>query len=251
MALRQRARVTMLWWSFFAGAWFDSGYMFQRRRAVEVPLSVHRQSGGYCCYVTETSTHSVKLCKVVDNPVMAQRTFLQQTTEISQLQSIDTMFDVPAALVQQFPRVKTVRYRDPTVALVVFLLGPGRSHARCVQRQMPGWFRRRCSTFERGRCPCYAGAVPVVMDAPVTVQRRRSLEQWKCLRISSSPAMKGFFVAFCAIFRAPPVVPELSASFSSFRALTPVSARRAPGVPESPGVSLRGDMARDCANWLS
>ena len=49
--------------------------MFQRRRTVEVPLSVHRQSGGYCRYVAETGTHSVKLCKVVDNPVMAQRTF--------------------------------------------------------------------------------------------------------------------------------------------------------------------------------
>ena len=35
--------------------------------------------------------------------------------------------------------------------------------------------------------------------------------------------------AFCVIFRAPPVVPELSASFSSFRALTVV---RAPaGLP--------------------
>ena len=31
--------------------------------------------------------------------------------------------------------------------------------------------------------------------------------------------------AFCVIFRAPPVVPELSASFSSFRVLTTVSAR--------------------------
>ena len=38
-------------------------------------------------------------------------------------------------------------------------------------------------------------------------------------------AMIGFFDAFCVIFRAPPVVPELSASFSSFRALTAVSAR--------------------------
>ena len=37
--------------------------------------------------------------------------------------------------------------------------------------------------------------------------------------------MKGFFDAFCVIFRAPPVVLELSASFRSFRALTPVSAR--------------------------
>ena len=38
-------------------------------------------------------------------------------------------------------------------------------------------------------------------------------------------AAKGFFDAFCVIFRAPPVVLELSASFSSFRALTTVSAR--------------------------
>ena len=38
-------------------------------------------------------------------------------------------------------------------------------------------------------------------------------------------AVNGFFDAFCVIFRAPPVVPELSASFSSFRALTPMSAR--------------------------
>ena len=44
------------------------------------------------------------------------------------------------------------------------------------------------------------------------------------------------FDAFCVIFRAPPVVPELSASFSSFRALTTVSARGLQGVPESPGV---------------
>ena len=35
----------------------------------------------------------------------------------------------------------------------------------------------------------------------------------------------GLFDAFCVIFRAPPAMPELSASFSSFRALTPVSAR--------------------------
>ena len=35
---------------------------------------------------------------------------------------------------------------------------------------------------------------------------------------------EGVFDAFCVIFCAPPVVPELSASFSSFRALTTVSA---------------------------
>ena len=41
-------------------------------------------------------------------------------------------------------------------------------------------------------------------------------------------AVIGLFDAFCVIFRAPPVVPELSASFSSFRA----SARGLQGVPE-------------------
>ena len=48
-------------------------------------------------------------------------------------------------------------------------------------------------------------------------------------------AMMGFD-AFCVIFRAPPAMPELSASFSSFRALTAVSARGLPVVLESPGV---------------
>ena len=38
-------------------------------------------------------------------------------------------------------------------------------------------------------------------------------------------------------------MPELSASFSSFRALTAVSARGLHGVPESPGVLLSGDLA--------
>ena len=46
----------------------------------------------------------------------------------------------------------------------------------------------------------------------------------------------GLFDACCVIFRAPPAMPELSASFSSFRALTAVSARGLQGVPESPGV---------------
>ena len=41
-------------------------------------------------------------------------------------------------------------------------------------------------------------------------------------------AVKGFFDACCFIFRAHPVVQELSASFRSPRALTPVSALRAP-----------------------
>ena len=77
------------------------------------------------------------------------------------------------------------------------------------------------------------------VDVPVIIQRR-SLQQLRCLRFRSSPESvgillyirdgyygsdEGLFDAFCVIFRAPPVVPELSASFSSFRALTTVSAR--------------------------
>ena len=43
--------------------------------------------------------------------------------------------------------------------------------------------------------------------------------------ISTSSPCDGLGDAFCVIFRAPPAMPELSASFSSFRALTTVSAR--------------------------
>ena len=55
MAHRQRSRVTMLRRCFWAGAWFDSGYMFQRRRTVEGPVSVHRQSGGFALLYRDRS----------------------------------------------------------------------------------------------------------------------------------------------------------------------------------------------------
>ena len=67
---------------------------------------------------------------------------------------------------------------------------------------------------------------PATVDIPVVQQRRGIF----------SRADDGGEDASCVIFRAPPVVPELSASFSSFRALTAVSARGLHGVPESPGV---------------
>ena len=97
MAHRQWAMVTLLQWCSWAGAWFDSGYKFQRRRTVEVPISVHRQSGGYCsylqrqvrtvqtCYAAVTCTHSANcaddrrdfpgaaLGPVFDMPVVVQR----------------------------------------------------------------------------------------------------------------------------------------------------------------------------------
>ena len=50
----------------------------------------------------------------------------------------------------------------------------------------------------------------------------------------------GFFGAFCAIFRAPPVVPGVERQFFE---LSSAHTSRAPGVPESPGVLLPGDSA--------
>ena len=59
----------MLRWCSWAGAWFDSGYKFQCRGAY------FSSSSKLLLLFTETGAHSVKLCKVVDYPVMAQRTF--------------------------------------------------------------------------------------------------------------------------------------------------------------------------------
>ena len=63
----------------------------------------------------------------------------------------------------------------------------------------------------------------------------------------------GGFGAFCAIFRAPPVIPELSASFSSLRALTPVSARGLQGCRSRREFHSQVTRHRVCANssqWL-
>ena len=59
---------------------------------------------------------------------------VQQTTEISKLQSIDTVV-VVVVQVLQFGYTPCGDSRDPTVA--ARFSGPCRSHARCVQRQMP------------------------------------------------------------------------------------------------------------------
>ena len=70
MAHRQRAMVTMLWWSFFAGAWFDSGYKFQRLRTaegasfcssskwVDTALLQRQVRTSATCYAAVTCTHS-------------------------------------------------------------------------------------------------------------------------------------------------------------------------------------------------
>ena len=68
---------------------------------------------------------------VVDIPVMAHRQ-IPMVVEILQLQSIDQVLDVLLRR-SSSSRVQAVRNRFA----LVFLPGPGRSHARCVQRQMP------------------------------------------------------------------------------------------------------------------
>ena len=161
-----------------------------------------------------------------------------------------------------FPQCKLCRRPARSHSCSTFLLGTGRCDARCctVTGARVSDSAENCG-FSRSCC-----AFDKVVDAPVlrssstrfgrpVIMQRRQLSYWRCLSSCSSPelvdiqlcsrewystwciaAVKGLFDAFCVIFRAPPVVPELSASFSSFRALTTMSARGLQGVPESPGV---------------
>ena len=106
-------------------------------RAVDIAGMLQRQG-----------THSVKLCifglsidmpvvvhvKVVDIIVVVQRPFPL------------VQFSRPLRFLSRSPltRCSTSWCAGPAVssgALVVFVPGQGRSRARCVQRQMPGWFR--------------------------------------------------------------------------------------------------------------
>ena len=92
--------MVMFYWSWCddaTGAWFDSGYTFQ-----QLPYcggASFSSSSEWCILglIYRYRYAQCKLCKVVDNPVMAQRTFplvpVLLTTEISQLQSIDTVVD--------------------------------------------------------------------------------------------------------------------------------------------------------------
>ena len=115
--------------------------------------------------------------------------------------------------------------------------------------------------FSGGRGPCCAGRVGAAFcgyGRPLITQRQvYFLQQYRCLRFvhRQSPtetgimgAMKGIFDAFCVIFRAPPVVPELSASFSSFRTLTPVSARGLQGCRSRREFHSQVTRHRVCAN---
>ena len=59
------------------------------------------------------------------------------------------------------------------------------------------------------------------LDVPVILQRQVHADSRRCLRFSSSLELDydgsdGVFGAFCAFFRAPPVIRSLSASFRSW-----------------------------------
>ena len=115
------------------------------------------------------------------------------------------------------------------------------------QRQVPGLFPPVLRTvevpqlqyFQGGRCPCCCSS-STRCGRPCDYAATQS-RSGRCHRFSSSPdlvgtqfaqrqvlqvgAMKEIFRGFSAFFVLLRVVPELSASFSSFRALTTVSAR--------------------------
>ena len=55
--------------------------------------------------------------KVIDNPIVVQT--VQKTIEISQLQDIDEVVDVPVVLVAQVPRVKVVEEAVETPQLQI------------------------------------------------------------------------------------------------------------------------------------
>ena len=92
-----------------------------------------------------------------------------------QLQYIDKVVDVycagPAVL-------ECTRGGDSRLLHLVEFFGPGRRHARCVQRQMPWSMTWRSSSTD--------------MDVPVIMQRR--LRQWKFPVVSSSPEVVDTFV---------------------------------------------------------
>ena len=111
--------------------------------------------------------------------------------------------------------------------------------------------------FERGRCSCYAGAVLVVLDVPVIMQRRRSLKQWSSPEsVSSSPGLVDIPVrnrdrllsaVECGILRhfsRSSGCPGVERQLYELSSAHTCECSRAPGVPESPEVTRQ----IDCAN---
>ena len=167
------------------------------------------------------------------------------TIEILHLQSIDQVLDVPVVQVQVFSgagceKLVEIPQLQPLILDTVVHL-PVVCNDRCRMVQTTRKLRRSrsCNTYE----PVVdVPLVPVCwyssskgVDVPVITQRQlysgrasdsvhhQSRGQTSCATVLVLPFSNGglcgdewVFVAFCVIFRAPPVVPELSASF--FRA---------------------------------
>ena len=134
---------------------------------------------------------------------------VQQTTEIPQLQSIDQVFDVPFAHVQQFPRVQAVRNWLRSHSCTRRIRAWTRSFtrplcattdARMVQSAENCEGFRSCSAPIRWsmsllcRSSCCRRCRSAVMDVAVIMQRQFSCEQWKCFKFSSSPELVDIFV---------------------------------------------------------
>ena len=162
--------------------------------------------------------------KVCDYPVMAQRLFpLVQCSRPLRFRSCSTLIRCSMSLLRSSSRFVQSRGRWSR-SHSCSSISPGQVVARplCATTSAHGRWSSQLSTVVN---------VPVIMrdsgDAPDSGHREFSVDispQRQVLDFTVA-AMMGLFDAFCVIFRAPPVVPELSASFSSFRALTTVSAR--------------------------
>ena len=217
MAHRQWAMVMWLRWCSWAGAWFDSGYMFQRLRTVEVPLLVHRQSGGYCSYL-QRQVHTVSNCASRRLPCHgAEDVSLGLVSRPRRFPSCSTLIRCSMSLLRSSSRFLRSRGRR------------SRSHS-CSSYSLDQVVARplRATTDAYGcRSSSTILDVPVIMrdsgNAPDSVHRgyggHSSSQQRQVLDLTVA-AMMGLFGAFCVIFRAPRVIPEPSSSFSSFRALT-------------------------------
>ena len=145
---------------------------------------------------------------------------MQQTTEIPLLQFIDQVLVVLVVQVQQIRAKSWETVEIPQLQLVFSWTScclPVVCNNKCPWSmvQFIDGCERPCDYALQWKCP-----------------RFRSSRTWWTFQLAtetgfrlSAVAAMMVFDAFCVIFRAPPVVPELRASFSSFRALTTVSAR--------------------------
>ena len=168
MAHRQRSRVTMLRRCFWSGAWFDSGIMFQRRRTVEVPISVHRQSGGFALLYRDKSAQ----CQTVQS----RRLPCHGAEDVSL---------VPCSRPQRFPSCslfpscRPQRFPGPAVR-VHAVWRQSRSHSCSPFFWTLSFARSLCATTDaHGRCP---RAVHRRFSRPC--DHAATFAQWKCSRFS-------------------------------------------------------------------